>query len=279
MVYVYYEKDKEKFNKDMVFYCNGCGELHYDGQYDIEEEDLPEALRRAYRKLWSDSTGSYCYLCQFRGEDYIALCNEFACEEYDYEITETKLRARAIRNATKIAGLLEKDAVVLVDICKTAFLNVAVYVLLDAYTSYSYFETVAETLHKFIYEEEDVPFYLVPKKSIKKKEELASMILDLKEDEELVWHEYDSYDKEENIAYCASKVVWNDSCLALIGGFGGETKCCWLPGASVAQGLSCNKEDEEKVRALVTEFYQLIHLADEYIEVEKEKRSTERDLL
>lgn len=273
MVHIYSEKDVERFNEEVVFFCNGCGELHYNGQYDLEEEQLPEELKRAYRKLWSEGTGSYCYLCQFRGKSYITLCNEFTCEDYVGNMDE--LRTVVIRNAGKIADLLEVDAEVLVTAYKEACCDMSVYVLLDPYTSYAYFEMVAETLNKFIYEKDDIPFFLVQKEVIRKSDELVSMILDLKENEEIIWYEYDSYDREDGITYCASKVVWRDSCLALIGGFGGEVRSCWLPGATLNPELFCNEEDEENVRKLVDEFYQLIHMpvhmGDVYIHVEKKK--------
>lgn len=59
------------------YYSNCCGELHYKGQYDIEEEQLPEELKRAYNELWTDGSGSLCYLAEMNGRYGIALINEF----------------------------------------------------------------------------------------------------------------------------------------------------------------------------------------------------------
>ena len=71
MLYYYNEKEIDKFYKeDVVFFCNGAGDICIDGK-DKKEEDLPEDLRRAYQELWSENTGSYCYLCQFKGKDCV----------------------------------------------------------------------------------------------------------------------------------------------------------------------------------------------------------------
>lgn len=66
---------------DLKYWSNCCGDLHYHGEYDIEqnekEEKLPPALLRAYNELWSEDTGSLCYLTEYKGKYKIALINEF----------------------------------------------------------------------------------------------------------------------------------------------------------------------------------------------------------
>lgn len=45
MLYYYNEKEIDKFYKeDVVFFCNGAGDICIDGK-DKKEEDLPEDLK------------------------------------------------------------------------------------------------------------------------------------------------------------------------------------------------------------------------------------------
>ena len=48
-----YTSWEELYNK-LNFWCSRCGDLHYHGEYDITEDDLPSPLRYAYNKLWSE---------------------------------------------------------------------------------------------------------------------------------------------------------------------------------------------------------------------------------
>lgn len=68
----------KKYSEEFLFWSNSLGELHYHGEYDLKEEELPGSLRRAYDDLFADGTGSYCYLAEFRGDYGIALSNEFS---------------------------------------------------------------------------------------------------------------------------------------------------------------------------------------------------------
>lgn len=63
------------------YWSNACGELHYHGKEMIAEENLPEELRKAYNKLWTDSYASLCYLVETPNGYGIALINEYACEK------------------------------------------------------------------------------------------------------------------------------------------------------------------------------------------------------
>ncbi len=265
MFYYYNEKEKEQFWKDMIFFCNGAGDISINGE-DKKEEDLPESLRRAYRELWYEDTGSYCYLCQFKGKDSITLCNEFSYDddsEYG-EMSEEEFKNHIFRNARKIAELLETQADVVVKKEKTPFADWEVYVVMDANTSLDYFNMVADTLLKFIYETEDIPFFLV-----KRKKDLVSMICALKEGETL---ELSLGDSDYQTSYCVEKMEWKDSCLMMIGGYGGETKCCFLPGASVASDKSCDSTDHDVVKQLVHEFCELVHAKTDDFIVEKESK-------
>lgn len=85
----YENNDLQKYGEDLSYFCNACGELHYHGKYDITEEQLPEALKRAYNDLWTDCTGSLCYLVEYKGEYGIALINEF--DDYYAENSNTTM--------------------------------------------------------------------------------------------------------------------------------------------------------------------------------------------
>lgn len=68
---------REDLGKDLKYWCNGLGELHFHGQYDITKEELPKPLRHAYENLLTDACGSICYLVDYKDEYFIALVNEF----------------------------------------------------------------------------------------------------------------------------------------------------------------------------------------------------------
>lgn len=77
----YDAKSTSQYIDDLKYWSNRFGNLHYHGKYDIEqnekEEKLPPELLRAYNELWSEDTGSLCYLTEYKGEYKIALINEF----------------------------------------------------------------------------------------------------------------------------------------------------------------------------------------------------------
>lgn len=76
---------KEEYFKDLKYWSNCTGDLFNpygnpaegeDAEW-IELENLPRELSRAYEELWSEGTGSYCYLCEYKGAYGIALVNEY----------------------------------------------------------------------------------------------------------------------------------------------------------------------------------------------------------
>ncbi|MBO5609119.1 MAG: hypothetical protein J5929_01925 [Eubacterium sp.] len=68
--------DRNEYENDLTYYCNACGEVFIDG-IDSKPEDLPLPLQKAYDELWSDGTGSYCYLVKYKDEYGLALINEY----------------------------------------------------------------------------------------------------------------------------------------------------------------------------------------------------------
>lgn len=74
----HFEFDNEfELNKRLKYWSNACGELHHHGEYDIEESELPEELQKVYNTLWTEDSGSLCYLIEYKGNYGIALINEF----------------------------------------------------------------------------------------------------------------------------------------------------------------------------------------------------------
>ena len=75
------EADIAEYGEAIKFWSNACGELHHHGKYMIAEADLPAPLRRAYQELWTEDSGSLCYLVETKKGYGIALINEYS-EEY-----------------------------------------------------------------------------------------------------------------------------------------------------------------------------------------------------
>lgn len=68
---------RNAYRQDIKYWCNSCGELYHPEKYNIMESDLPEELRKAYNDLWTDSSGSYCYLVEYKDRFGVALINEY----------------------------------------------------------------------------------------------------------------------------------------------------------------------------------------------------------
>ena len=142
---VYEYTSRETLDKDLKYWCNGVGELHFHGQHDITKEELPGPLRRAYEDLWTDTCGSICYLVDYGCEYFIALVNEWDTTEENDETPERlyldmKGKARLFmqpREFDKAAILLGKD---------TGIDCHEFIVLLPAYTDKETFGQVASIL-------------------------------------------------------------------------------------------------------------------------------------
>lgn len=76
-------------------------------------------------------------------------------------------------------------------------------------------------------------------------------------------------DSDYKTSHCVEKMEWKDSCLVLMGGYGGETKSCFLPVASVTTDKSYNETDHEAVKRLVREFCDLVHVKADDFTIEK----------
>lgn len=85
---------KNEIGGNFVYWSNGCGDLHHNGEYTIHNvEDLPKELQRAFIELWSEGIyGVRCYLVEFNGKYGIAF--EAGYDKYyadDLEISYEQL--------------------------------------------------------------------------------------------------------------------------------------------------------------------------------------------
>ena len=84
-----YTSFEELYSK-LKFWCSGCGDLHYHGEYDITENDLPYSLEYAYKELWSDGSGCLEYLVDYNGNYYLAIEGEYDSDDEDFLGVYTK---------------------------------------------------------------------------------------------------------------------------------------------------------------------------------------------
>lgn len=71
----------EVLNEQLKFWCSGCGELHYHGEYFITKDDLPEPLLMAYENLWSEGAGCLEYIVEYKHGYYLAIEGEYPTDE------------------------------------------------------------------------------------------------------------------------------------------------------------------------------------------------------
>lgn len=70
--------DEYELNKHLKYWSNACGDLHENGERDLNSPDeLPKPLKRAYEELWQEGNGCLEYLVEYDKEYYVALVSEF----------------------------------------------------------------------------------------------------------------------------------------------------------------------------------------------------------
>lgn len=144
---------ENQYHEDLRYWSNCCGELHHHGEYDITEKDLPEELLMAYNELWTDCSGSLCYLVEYKGEYRIALINEFD-ETYAKDIDSTmdalyqhmKIQAKEFSSMDAFA-----NAQIIIAQEMGCFECHEFVVLLPCNTSKELFSKVANILHEKLY--------------------------------------------------------------------------------------------------------------------------------
>lgn len=101
----FYEFDsKLELSRHLKYWSNACGELHYHGEYDLNDiSELPEELQRAYNELWKEGNGCLEYLVEYDGKYYIALVSEFDDTfADDINVSMEELYEIAKRNALEL---------------------------------------------------------------------------------------------------------------------------------------------------------------------------------
>ncbi len=93
--------DRKEYEKDLSYWSNACGDLHHDGKW-IDEADLPDVLKDAYNRLWTEGNGSYNYLCEYQGKLGIAMINEYHEFTEEGEIGEKNNYEQAVKAAQEL---------------------------------------------------------------------------------------------------------------------------------------------------------------------------------
>ena len=84
-----YTSWEELYNK-LNFWCSRCGDLHYHGEYDIMEDDLPSPLRYAYNELWLERPECLEYIVDYNGSYYLAIEGEYDADDENFLGVYTK---------------------------------------------------------------------------------------------------------------------------------------------------------------------------------------------
>lgn len=101
-VIFYSEKDFEKYDRDLRYWSNGCGDLRdIENDIGINEDRLPSPLQRVYAELFEEGKdGNYMYLVNYRGKDGVALLNEY------YDHNDGAADPNNFEQAQKVASYL-----------------------------------------------------------------------------------------------------------------------------------------------------------------------------
>ena len=106
---------KDNLYSKLKFWCSGCGELHYHGEYPIAEDDLPYSLEYAYKELWSEGSGCHEYLADYKGNYYLAIEGEYDRDDEDFLEIYTKVVTGVVEllaqnNSCKVIVNVNPDA-------------------------------------------------------------------------------------------------------------------------------------------------------------------------
>lgn len=149
-MYVY--EESESFLKDCKFWSNSAGGLHHHGEYDLQEEELPDELQRVYRELFTEDTGSHCHLAEFRGEYGIALCNQYDTEfRKDLGLEKEEYWDAIKRKAAKLKAKVEDCSILAIWYGEEPYPEGEIIVFMPWYIQKKEFDRIANWLDKGIY--------------------------------------------------------------------------------------------------------------------------------
>jgi len=96
----------EEVGKDLYYWSNSCGELHYHGERDLEPRELPEELAGLYMNFWKDTYRAYCYLAEYKGTYGLTLECLYSNDYSDsFDADYDALIERAHKAAEEIANV------------------------------------------------------------------------------------------------------------------------------------------------------------------------------
>lgn len=121
-----YTSWSELYSK-LNFWCSGYGDLHYHGEYDIMEDDLPSPLRYAYNELWSEGPGCLEYIVDYNGSYYLAIEGEYNIDNENFLEAYTKAIIGVVKLLTK-----NNNCKVVINANHDSLLNKEIYFLIPA---------------------------------------------------------------------------------------------------------------------------------------------------
>ena len=105
---------ENELSEDWSFWSNATGDLHHDGLWLDDIEDLPAELQRAFNDLWTDGLWAECYLAEFEGRYGVALEAGYDKElADDAKMTYAKLIDTARTKASRLSKRYPQYEVIL----------------------------------------------------------------------------------------------------------------------------------------------------------------------
>ena len=190
----------------LAYWSNAAGDLYnpYNGYVkNISESDLPEELKNAWDHLWSENTGSYCYLIEHDGKFGIMLVNEYT-EEDKMSHDDICGRGEEVLKMAEDIGLNLEVYAGLEDGYEVYDLTDELITVFPCDTDPKKFNAVAEFLYNAAYKK-DVT-YDAYKESKNHQQEIDQMTEE-KSDLDVIKEAYAASDKEESASYLAEVLM------------------------------------------------------------------------
>ena len=203
----------------LFYWSNAAGDLfdpHNKGKNgsvkDISESNLPEELKNAWNHLWSEDTGSYCYLIEHDGKFGIMLVNEYA-EEDKMSHDDIRGRGEEVLKMAEDIGLKLEVYAGLEDGCGAYGMTDELITVFPCDTDPKKFNAVAEFLYNAAYKKDvtyDAYKDAVPQNHHNLYEQEIDQALEKnRSDLDVIREAYAASDKEESASYLAEVLMDN----------------------------------------------------------------------
>jgi len=199
-------------NGTLFYWSNAAGDLfdpHNKDENgsvkDISESNLPEELKNAWDHLWSEDTGSYCYLIEHDGKFGIMLINEYA-EEDKMSHDDIRGRGEEVLKMAEDIGLELEVYAGLEDGCGAYGMTDELITVFPCDTDPKKFEAVAEFLYNAAYKKDvtyDAYKDTVTHHKLNLYEQNIDQAIEEKSDLDVIREAYTASDKKESAAYLA----------------------------------------------------------------------------